>query len=115
MNKIKSFWEFDDLITAKLYGFKDVNEYYTQSSSKHYLRYIKKPTLIVHALNDPFLYADAIPHQSELPSQVKLELYKSGGHMGFVTGKVPWKPQYWLEERVPSYIRKMMSPEHFSG
>ena len=50
-------------------------------------------------------YADAIPQQSDLPPSVQLELYKSGGHMGFIAGAFPWRAQYWLEERLPSYLQ----------
>ncbi|MBS0650809.1 MAG: hydrolase [Verrucomicrobia bacterium] len=107
VNKIennKTFWEFDNLITAKLHNFKDAADYYKQSSSFYYLPRIKKPTLLLHASNDPFLYPDAIPDPSKLPPQVQLELQKSGGHMGFMTGPIPWKPKYWLEDRAPRFI-----------
>ena len=104
VNKINNFWEFDNSITAPLHGFKDAYDYYNKSSCRSYLPDIKKPTLIIQARNDPFLYPDAIPHQSELPLNVQLELHKSGGHMGFICGGTPWRAKYWLEERVPHYI-----------
>ena len=109
IDQVKSFWEFDNLITAPLYGFEDVNEYYKLASSKPYLHHIKKPTLIIHAFDDPFIYADAIPHQNKLPENVKLELCRSGGHIGFVAGNIPFKPIYWLEERAPRFIKKRLA------
>ncbi len=111
LDKIKSFWSFDNLITAKLLGFRDAKEYYDSSSSHHYLSKIKKTTLILHASNDPFLPSDAIPQQNKLPSSVQLELHKSGGHMGFIAGPCPWRAKYWLEERVPSYIKTSLLTE----
>lgn len=105
IEKIKNFWQFDTEITAKLYNFKDANEYYQQSSSAYYLSSIKIPTLILHARNDPFLYADAIPIQSALPACVQLQLSKSGGHVGFVSGAIPGRARYWLEEKIPDYIQ----------
>ncbi|HXF28289.1 MAG TPA: hydrolase, partial [Chlamydiales bacterium] len=104
LGNVKNFWDFDNLITAKLHGFKDAKDYYEKSSSFHYLSKITKKTLILHARNDPFLYLDAIPDQNELPGNIQLELQQSGGHVGFIAGALPWRPQYWLEERVPSYI-----------
>lgn len=101
---IKTFWEFDNLITAKIHHFKNSENYYKNSSSFYYIQNIKTPTLILHASNDPFLYPDAIPDPSKLPPQVQLELQKSGGHMGFMTGPIPWKPKYWLEDRAPRFI-----------
>ncbi len=114
INKIKNietFWEFDDLITSKLHNFKNAEDYYKKSSSFYYLQHIKKPTLLLHASNDPFLDPDAIPDPSQLPSQVHLELQRSGGHIGFMTGLLPWKPKYWLEERVPRFITAHL--QHF--
>ena len=111
LDKIKSFWEFDDLVTAKLYGFSGVRDYYEKSSSFHYLSKIKKKSLILHARNDPFLSPDAIPHQNALPDNVQLEIHQSGGHMGFIAGSLPWRTKYWLEERVPSYIQAAYYPE----
>lgn len=106
INEIKNFWQFDAEITAKLYGFESADEYYQQSSSAYYLSSIKIPTLILHAHNDPFLYADAIPLQSALPACVQLNLSKSGGHVGFVAGAIPGRARYWLEEKIPAYIKK---------
>lgn len=108
ISKIKNFWQFDNEITAKIYAFKDAAEYYHQSSSANYLFSIKKPTLILHARNDPFLYEDAIPLQAALPSNVQLELSESGGHVGFVSGALPWRPVFWLEERVPAYLENLI-------
>jgi predicted alpha/beta-fold hydrolase len=104
LDKVSSFWAFDDLVTAPLNGFKNVDEYYQQSSCRQFLPNIKKNTLIIHATNDPFLYPDAIPQQEELTANVELEIYKSGGHIGFVAGMIPFKPRYWLEQTVPEYL-----------
>lgn len=112
LSKINDFWKFDDLITAKLNGFNSAQDYYKKSSSSYYLSDIKRPTLLLQALNDPFLYPDAIPSQGELPTHVQLELYKSGGHMGFIMGSLPWQPKYWLEERVPAYIKKILQENY---
>jgi len=109
LHKIKTFWQFDGEFTAKIYNFKDAHIYYEKSSSAYYLSQIKKPTLIIHALNDPFLYVDAIPNPSDLPDNVRLELFESGGHMGFIGGGLPWRPKFWLEERVPDYFKKILA------
>ena len=108
IENFKNFWQFDAEVTARLYGFKDASEYYKKSSSAYYLSSIKIPTLILHARNDPFLYADAIPLQSALPSCVQLQLSKSGGHVGFVAGSLPWRERYWLEEKIPDYIKNII-------
>jgi predicted alpha/beta-fold hydrolase len=104
---LKTFWEFDHFFTAPLYGFTDAKDYYNRSSSFYYLPEIKRKTLLIQALNDPFLPSDAIP--KNLPPNVELELSKEGGHVGFISGNLPWRPKWWLEERVPAYLKSSLS------
>lgn len=98
---------FDDRYTAPLHGFSGVEEYYAISSCRQYLNRISVPTLIVHAKDDPFMSADVIPALHELSPSVTLEVSEAGGHVGFVSGKLPWRPIYWLEERIPQFLREM--------
>ncbi|OGT38713.1 MAG: alpha/beta hydrolase [Gammaproteobacteria bacterium RIFCSPHIGHO2_12_FULL_37_14] len=107
--KVNSMYEFDDKITAPLHGFSGVSEYYSISSSRQYLRNICVPTLILHAKDDPFMTEDTIPAKHELSSLVQLEVTEAGGHVGFVSGKYPWKPEYWLEKRVPGFLEEHLS------
>lgn len=104
--EIKTMDEFDDKITAPLHGFSGVDEYYSMASSRQYLKSIQVPTLIVHAKDDPFMSEDVIPEPHELSSNVILEVTESGGHVGFVSGKYPWRAEYWLETRVPEFLRE---------
>jgi predicted alpha/beta-fold hydrolase len=96
--------EFDHHYTVPMHGFANVDEYYTITSCGRYLRAIKVPTLILHAKDDPFMSEDVIPNEDEVSPCVQLEITQKGGHVGFVTGKFPWKPRYWLEERVPAFL-----------
>ena len=105
MDKIKSLWEFDDKITAPLHGFYNAIDYYNQSSSRQFLKNIKKPTLILHAADDPFMTSEVIPEPEDLSGHVTLELSKSGGHVGFIHGSIPGAGKYWLEERIPHFLR----------
>lgn len=100
-----TFWQFDDAITAPLHGFKSAMEYYSQSSCRQYLIQIKTPTLILHAKDDPFTPLDALPEAFELSNLVQFELSANGGHVGFITGKKPWRPVYWLESRIMDYFK----------
>jgi predicted alpha/beta-fold hydrolase len=107
-SELKSMWEFDDKVTAPLHGFSGVDDYYTQSSSRQYLRTINVPTLLVQSKDDPFMTPDIIPHQDELSEYIKLEVTETGGHVGFVTGTVPWRAQYWLEQRIPLFLQEYL-------
>lgn len=105
MYQVNTMYEFDDKITAPLHGFANVDEYYSTASSRQYLRSIDVPTLILHAKDDPFMSQDVIPESHELSSKIELEVTDSGGHVGFIAGKYPWRPEYWLEQRIPEFLR----------
>ncbi|MDF1678872.1 MAG: hydrolase [Legionellaceae bacterium] len=109
LESLDTFWAFDNEITAPLGGFKDAKTYYDASSSRQFLRHIKTPTLILHASDDPFMTPDAIPDASELSETVQLELSSKGGHVGFITGKIPGKPIYWLDKRTPQFLHQIFS------
>lgn len=103
------FWIFDDKVTAPLHGFPHAHAYYRESSSRQFLPYIATPTLIIHALDDPFMTPDVIPTAEELSSSVTLELSETGGHVGFISGLVPGRPEYWLDQRVPEFLQDMLN------
>ncbi len=98
--------EFDVHYTVPMHGFASVDEYYTVTSCGRYLRAIKVPTLILHAKDDPFMTEDMIPSAEEVSPCVQLEITNRGGHVGFITGRYPWRPEYWLENRVPVFLQQ---------
>lgn len=106
VHKWRCFWTFDENVTAPLHGFNNVHDYYRESSSRAYLAKIQTPTLIIHSLDDPFMTREAVPTEGELSKDVILELSKKGGHVGFISGRLPGKPVFWLEERVPEYLKQ---------
>jgi predicted alpha/beta-fold hydrolase len=102
----RTLWEFDNYVTAPLHGFKDAEEYYRKSSSRQYLKNIQKPTLIIHAKDDPFTDLDSLPSEMEVSSMVSLNYTEKGGHVGFIAGKYPWKPEYWLDDVIIDFFLK---------
>lgn len=105
----RTIWDFDNAYTAPLHGFQNAEHYYTVSSSRQYLKRIEVPTLLVHAKDDPFMSEDVLPERHELSPKVILELSETGGHVGFVSGRYPWCPEYWLEKRVPSFLAEQLA------
>ncbi len=105
LESLRCFWTFDENVTAPLHGFANVHDYYREASSRQYLPRIATPTLIIHALDDPFMTPDVLPTADELSSETILELSRKGGHVGFIAGNVPGKPVYWLEQRIPEFLR----------
>ncbi len=104
LSALRTFRDFDEHVTAPLHGFVGAEDYYLRSSSRQYLRGIQVPTLIVQSCDDPFMTDAVIPQDGELSSAIELELYDGGGHVGFIEGALPWRPEYWLEERVLHHL-----------
>jgi len=100
----RDFIEYDEAYTAPLAGYRDVADYYTQSSCGRLLRNIRCPTLVVHALDDPFMTADIVPELETLSPCVTLEVTPSGGHVGFVSAGALGLPYCWLERRLSAYL-----------
>lgn len=98
------FWTFDHQVTAPLHGFNCAHDYYHKSSSKQYLKHIKKPVLIIHSLDDPFMSPKVLPSEEELSDSILLELSAKGGHVGFISCDRAGRPYYWLDKRIPEYL-----------
>ncbi|MGL5742693.1 MAG: hydrolase [Legionella sp.] len=98
---LKTLYEFDAQITAPLHGFANVDAYYQQSSSRQYLGSITTQTLIIHALDDPFMTTKILPTPHELYPNVCLELSQYGGHVGFISTRA----QCWLEQRIAAFLK----------
>ncbi len=105
LNNVKSFWQYDDQVVATLHGFKNADDYYRQSSSRQFIKSITVPTLIIHSIDDPFMTQQVLPTPDELPNNVILEKTNGGGHVGFVSGTNPFKPKFWLEQRISHYLK----------
>jgi predicted alpha/beta-fold hydrolase len=110
LDAIGDFNSFDDQITAPLTGFAGVYDYYNRASCRQFLRNIRTPTLIIQALDDPFMFPSTVPFEHELGPGVTLELARRGGHVGFISGHLPWRPLYWLEERIIGHLREVIPP-----
>jgi hypothetical protein len=97
-------YEFDDIVTGPLHGFAGADDYWRRASSKPWLPAIRVPTLVLNALNDPFLPQHALPGPDQVSPAVTLEQPREGGHVGFVTGSLPGKLD-WLPQRLLQFFR----------
>ena len=85
--------DFDNAFTAPVHGFADAADYYRRASAKPLLHQIAVPTLILNALNDPFIPAESLPQASDVSSSVTLLQPEYGGHAGFPgTADLDWLP-----------------------
>jgi uncharacterized protein len=99
--KIRDFQVFDDRYTAVFHGFRDAEDYWKRCSSLPWLEFIQVPTLLINALNDPFLSESSFPFSLKNPL-VNLETPAEGGHCGFPSYRTPGR--YWSEEAAAVFL-----------
>ncbi|MEP6504846.1 MAG: alpha/beta fold hydrolase [Betaproteobacteria bacterium] len=85
----RDLYEFDNVFTAPLHGFRDTDDYWKRASAKPHLRDIRIPALVLNALNDPFVPGSSLPQQREVGPHVTLWQPRHGGHVGFAQGALP--------------------------
>jgi hypothetical protein len=103
LDKIRTFHEFDNRFTAPMYGFRDAEDYYARASCKQFLKFIRIPSLIVQAEDDPFLCPSCYPFgEAANNPHIFLETPRYGGHVGF---HLPGGENiYWSEYRAGEFL-----------
>ena len=112
LERVTTLLEFDDLVTGPLHGFESADDYYTRSSSLHFLRDIRVPTLLLSAIDDPFLPSAVLDQVREAARDngcLTTEFPAKGGHVGFVAGRVPWRAFYYAEWRVTDWLAPLLA------
>lgn len=112
--RARTFAQYDRLVTAPLYGFTDQRDYWTRSSSARYLSAIRRPCLLINAVNDPFIPAASLPDDAVLRSPWLEALFpREGGHAGFLEG--PLGRRSWSERRAVAFLRGLLDDGRSGG
>lgn len=103
---MRTFAQFDDRYTAPIHGFKDAKDYWTRCSCRHVLDQITVPSLLINALDDPFLTPECFPYKAAASNpRFHLETPEHGGHLGFV--EFNKAGEYWSERRVVAFLHSV--------
>jgi predicted alpha/beta-fold hydrolase len=111
IDRPRSLYEFDDIVTAPLHGFRDAADYYKRSSAIRWIDRVRKPTLLLSSVDDPFLPRDVLDEVRAIArgnAALHLEFVARGGHAGFVSGTLPWRPFYYAEWRTTEFIAEQL-------
>lgn len=90
LREVRTLREFDDRFTSRAHGFTDADDYYHRSSSLRVIDKILVPTLIIHAVDDPFIPFAPLrdPAVTNNP-YILLLAPREGGHVAFISAKPP--------------------------
>jgi uncharacterized protein len=107
--RARTFADYDRIVTAPLHGFADERDYWQRSSSGPFLPRIRRPVLLINALDDPFIPVASLPAPAALPPGIVTEFTTHGGHAGFLEGVVPWRPRAWAEARAVGFLEPLLT------
>jgi predicted alpha/beta-fold hydrolase len=111
MLRARTLYEFDDIVTGPVHGFRGAQDYYTRSSSIRFIGRIRRPTLLLSATDDPFLPPEVLAEVGEISRTnhfLTTEFTNRGGHVGFVGGTFR-QPAYYAEQRVGEFLSEYVS------
>jgi uncharacterized protein len=107
LDAARSLYDFDNVFTAPLHGFRNTEDYWGRASAQPHLHALRVPSLLLHARNDPFIPSWSLPHTQDVSSHVTLWQPRQGGHVGFAQGAAPGDLRYlpqavggWLQQHV---------------
>ena len=105
---LRSLRDFDDRVTAFYAGFAGASDYYFRASAARVLESIAVPTLILHALDDPFIRLTPESRAKiEANHWITLLEPAHGGHCAFLATPRPALEDegYWAESTVLAFLR----------
>jgi len=114
LRRARTFAEYDRLVTAPMFGFADERDYWARSSSRGFLPDIRRPVLLINAVNDPFVPPAALPRDEVAGSPwIEAVFVPEGGHAGFLEG--PWGRRSWAEGRALAFLHRHLSAPRPTG
>jgi uncharacterized protein len=104
LNKIRTMRQFDEQIVARYGGFAGADDYYRSVASSNWAQDITVPTLILQALDDPFIRMTPETRTKILAnSHVRLIETRHGGHCAFLSPE-PGDAGFWAERTLLDFL-----------
>lgn len=109
ISRARSFYDFDNAVTAPLYGFKHAEEYWSRTVCTPLLCDIRVPTLLLTSEDDPFVLPERLPlATAEASPWLYPQFTRKGGHAGFVQGFWPGGARYWYEDQTVRFFEALL-------
>jgi len=97
---VRTVRQFDDVITAPHFGYRDAQDYYDHVGAKRVAAQIRVPTLMLTAQDDPFVpYASFVAAKISANPAIQFVATQNGGHCGFISNQAG-PERFWAEQRI---------------
>ena len=107
LDEVRTVYDFDNLYTARFFGFGTADNYYATQSSRNFLAGVAVPTLIVQAVDDPLIPFAVYSHPAFAANpNLRLLAVPHGGHLGFISRG---EPRFWLDPVVLDWIDQRLA------
>jgi uncharacterized protein len=104
LDKIKSMRDFDQNVVARYGGFADADDYYYTVASSQWADRLAVPTLIIHAVDDPFIRMLPSTRETLLANRYVTFLEtRHGGHCAFLSME-RGAERYWAEKTLVRWL-----------
>ncbi len=105
ITEARSVYAFDDQWVAPRNGFRDAEDYYARTAGARHLESISVPTLLLHAMNDPWIPVRPYLERPQPASpHVEIVVARSGGHVGF---HEHGQMETWHDRRIEDFLARL--------
>jgi uncharacterized protein len=103
LRPVRTVRQFDDVITAPQFGYRDAQDYYDHVGAKRVAAQIRVPMLMITAQDDPFVpYASFLAAKINANPAIQFVAPQHGGHCGFIS-KHSGSERFWAEQRIVEF------------
>jgi uncharacterized protein len=100
---VRTVRQFDDVITAPQFGYRDAQDYYDHVGAKRVAAQIRVPMLMITAQDDPFVpYASFLAARINANPAIQFVAPQHGGHCAFIS-KHSGSERFWAEQRIVDF------------
>jgi predicted alpha/beta-fold hydrolase len=104
---IRTVRQFDDVITAPQFGYRDAQDYYDHAGAKRVAAHIRVPLLMITAKDDPFVpFASFLAARIADNPMIQFVAPIHGGHCGFIS-KHSGPERFWAEQRIVDFCAEL--------
>ena len=108
VDRADSIYAFDELVTARTFGFASAADYYERSSAAGYLDRVRVPALLIQAEDDPFIPFSAYSHTAfQQNPALHLSNVRDGGHVAFLARGAA---RFWAEDQAVRFFDSLAGP-----